>query len=331
MDTRQHILQTWLKNTCKLQAFTLQMLPGDASFRRYFRVNDNGMTSIAMDAPPERENCRPFVAISRALRTRALLLPEIKMADLDQGFLLMTDFGNRQYLQELNSANAERLYTNALDALAILQGAREVDGWKVPLFTADFMYQELLLFQEWFLQKYLNLTLSNETQKMLAACYRLLADAAANQPQVFMHRDFHSANLMRLPDDQVGILDFQDAFIGPVTYDLVSLLRDCYIDWPATLVRQLVLYYFAKLQLNVSETEFLRWFDWMGLQRHMKALLTFSRKQLRDGNSNYIKFIPRTLNYIATVSQYYPEFKIYHQFLREVVLPVVSEVGLCAE
>lgn len=331
MDIRQLSLQKWLADTTRWEAVELQALPGDASFRRYFRVWHQQNSYIAMDAPPDRENCQPFVAIAKVLRQHGLLSPEIIEADLSQGFLLLTDFGDRQYLKELTAENADKLYTIALDALAILQQCRAVPGASVPFFTAEFMYQELLLFQEWFLENYLQLTLTSSEGAMLANCYHKLAQAAASQVQVFMHRDYHSANLMCLPENQVGILDFQDAFIGPVTYDLVSLLRDCYIEWPDDRVKKWVLYYRQVLQLNVSESEFLQWFDWMGLQRHMKALLTFSRKFKRDQNPHYLQHVPRTLNYILKVSEMYPEFKAFYHFLHEKVLPAVKEVNVCAQ
>jgi aminoglycoside/choline kinase family phosphotransferase len=273
-----------------------------------------------MDAPPPGENCLPFIAIAQTLRRLNLSAPEIVANDVKQGFLLLTDFGDRQLLKELNDSNAKDLYGKALDALAILQSCRTVANWDIPVFTEDFMRRELQLFKEWFLERHLQLTLSNEVENQLISCFDFLAQSAANQPQVFMHRDYHSANLMVLPED-ICILDFQDAFIGPITYDLVSLLRDCYIAWPESLVNELVLQYWKKLNLRaVSSEEFLRWFDLMGLQRHMKTLLTFSRKLHRDGNANYLQHIPRTLEYIQKVSARYPECSALHELISKQVL-----------
>lgn len=324
MDTRAQALQQWLIKECNLPVADMHALPGDASFRRYFRIRIAEASYIAMDAPPPGENCLPFIAIAQALRELNLSAPEIVASDVAQGFLLLTDFGDRVLLKVLNASNAEALYGKALDALAVLQTCRTVGNWDVPAFTQEFMRRELLLFKEWFLERHLQLALSNETEHQLIACFDFLAQSAANQPQVFMHRDYHSANLMVLPDD-IGILDFQDAFIGPVTYDLVSLLRDCYIAWPDELVNQLVLQYWEKLNLTaVSSEEFLRWFDLMGLQRHMKALLTFSRKLHRDGNANYLQHIPRTLEYIQKVSARYPECSALHEF-------ITNQVLICAE
>ena len=328
MDHRYLHLQQWLSQTVQLKDYQLEPMAGDASFRRYFRVHQTGKSHVVMDAPPLRENCTSFIAISNALRALNLRTPEIIQGDLSAGFLLLTDFGDRLLLKELNSMNAENLYSCALDALAILQNCRDVTGWTVPLFTADFMREELKLFKEWFLETHLGLILSPQIQQMLTTCFDFLAESAVAQPQVFMHRDYHSANLMILPNHDIGILDFQDAFIGPVTYDLVSLLRDCYIDWPEDLVTKLVLYYRDRLEnKNNSSDEFLRWFDLMGIQRHLKALLTFSRKFRRDGNATYLQHIPRTLNYILMVSERYEECWMLNNFLKE----ITAEINLCVE
>ena len=226
MDVRQAALNHWLTTHCQLPAYQLDAMAGDASFRRYFRVRAGNRQYVAMDAPPERENnCQPFIAIAASLRRQGLQAPEIIASDLTQGFLLMTDFGDSLYLRELTAATVDPLYTIALDALAILQQSTVTD-WVVPPFTADFMYRELQLCKDWFLVKHLGLVLNEQTEIMLADFFQFLAASAASQPQALMHRDYHSANLMVLPDQQVGILDFQDAFIGPVTYDLASLLRD---------------------------------------------------------------------------------------------------------
>lgn len=317
-DARQIALQQWLQTSCQLQADIMQPLAGDASFRRYFRIQEPDVSYIAMDAPPERENCLPFVAISQGLQTLGLITPHVFAQDLTRGFLLLSDFGDRLLLHELNPHNAKHLYTSALQELSVLQSCPAISGWTIPTFTAEFMRQELDWFKEWFLLTHLKMTFTQPNEQALAHCFDFLAESAARQPLVFMHRDFHSANLMVLPDDKIGILDFQDAFYGPVTYDLVSLLRDCYISWPDTLVTELVLAYRAKLPFAVNEKEFLRWFDLMGLQRHLKALLTFARKYHRDHNPNYLPHIPRTLEYIVRVSERYPECKVLATLMKEV-------------
>jgi N-acetylmuramate 1-kinase len=331
-DLRKHILQKWLIDSCCLEGVVLHAMPGDASFRRYFRVQHATKTYVAMDAPIERDDSRPYIAISKALHTMGLHTPQIIYSDLEQGFLLLTDLGDRQLLKELNTSNAEWLYGRALNALAILQSCSHVPDLKIPPFTAHFMRQELMLFQEWFLETYLKLNLSDTTQKMLTRVFDRLVESIVEQPLVFMHRDYHSANLMVLPEHNIGILDFQDAFMGPVTYDLVSLLRDCYIAWPDELINKLVLRYHEQLNLSVSSDEFNHWFDWMGLQRHMKTLLTFSRKFERDHNSNYLQHIPRTLDYITNVSAKYPPLSDFHLFFEEMVCPAFKKGSIvCGE
>jgi aminoglycoside/choline kinase family phosphotransferase len=323
MDKRFDELHNWLTQKANSPSFTIQPMQGDASARRYFRVETADMSYVAMDAPPPQENCRPYIQIANALRHIGLHTPEIFEQDVEQGFLLISDFGNKLLLPELTLENADKLYDSALCALAILKTCPEVKGWTLPLFTAEFMHQELTLFKEWFLEKHLNLQLSDKEENELNACFDFICQRAKAQPQVFMHRDYHSANLMLLPGEQIGILDFQDAFIGPVTYDLVSLLRDCYIAWPDSLVTKWVLAYREKINMGtVSADEFLHWFDVMSLQRHMKALLTFSRKFRRDGNPNYLRHIPRTLNYIIAESAKIQECKALHQFISEQVVTV---------
>lgn len=312
--------EQWLAGPCQLTPYQLDLLPGDASFRRYVRVRHANQTYIAMDASAEKQSCIPFVAIAKSLRKQGLYTPDILVSDFDQGYLLLTDFGDRLLLNELTMTNADSHYHHALNALYKMQDC-QIENWTLKPFTSEFMFNELILFKEWFLEKHVALELSHSTNKMLENCFHFLAKSAAEQPYVFMHRDYHSANLMILPDNQVGILDFQDAFIGPITYDLVSLLRDCYIDWPDKTVQQLVNYFWEKKALShISADEFLRWFDWMGMQRHLKTLLTFSRKYRRDHNANYLRHIPRTLQYILTVSERYPETKALHQFLANEVV-----------
>jgi aminoglycoside/choline kinase family phosphotransferase len=294
-------------------------------------VLSNEQSWVAMDAPPDRENCIAYIAITKALRKLGLISPEIYKENLTAGFLLITDFGDKQLLGELNTSNVSQLYGEALDALAMLQACKFVDGWNVPVFNAAFMLDELKLFKQWFLQSYLNLDLSPATELMLTNVFDFLANLAASQPMVFMHRDYHSANLMVLPQNKIGLLDFQDAFIGPVTYDLVSLLRDCYIDWPESLVTELALSYKQCINLSVSDELFLRWFDGMGMQRHMKALLTFSRKYKRDANPHYLKHMPRTLGYISSISKHFEECNDFCDFLNTVILPAYDKVSLVCE
>lgn len=334
IDLRKTALLDWLgqQHQCSMTAIT--PLAGDASFRRYFRLTQSsGPSLIAMDAPPPREKVAPFIFISKALRAMDLQAPEILAANEGHGFLLLTDFGDATLLKTLTATNADTWYLSALTALCELQTCRYINGYTIPIFTRDFMWQEWAWHQEWFLEKYLGLP---PLAGKLDSCMTAIIDSAATQPQVFMHRDYHSANLMCLPNNTVGILDFQDAFIGPITYDAVSLLRDCYIDWPAAHVNNWARHYFdmlcAKSALPAVDADtFIRWFDWMGVQRHLKALLTFARKQVRDQQSNYLVHIPRTMKYLLNVTQSYPELAQLHTYLSQDVATALHEENIvCA-
>lgn len=333
---RKTALTTWLDTLPGLSPYTLTPMTGDASFRRYYRLTSGRDHFVVMDAPPPTENTRPFVAIAYALQALGLKTPDIFGADLNQGFLLLSDFGDETYLRGLNAANAREWYGSALDALAVLQGCERVQGHVIPVFSAEFMQQEWVWHQDWVLHQWLGLHPTAEEQAGLDAAYHALVQSAVSQPQGFMHRDYHAGNLMHLAPGEVGLLDFQDAFKGPLTYDLASLLRDCYIDWPDAMVKSLAVSYLDRLQglglfTAVSEAQFLRWFDWMGVQRHLKAMMTFARKHLRDHQSGYLPFIPRTLNYILTVTAAYPELAALHTYYQTMVLPRVDAKGvLCA-
>lgn len=325
----------WLGNACGADLADLVRMPGDASLRTYYRLVRPDTSYVVMDAPPP-ENVRPFAAVASGLRQLGLTAPEILASDLSQGFLLLSDFGDATFLQTLTSQpeRADTLYRAALRALSRMQACSEISGHTLPPFGREWLEREWSWHQEWFLHKWLGLTipLSNE----LHAAYEALMVSALNQPQVFMHRDYHSANLMALPDGGVGILDFQDAFMGPLTYDPVSLLRDCYIDWPPEKVREWALYYAGLLCergeiFGVSDEIYLRWFDWMGLQRHIKALLTFARKYVRDQQPRYLAFVPRTLKYITTVSAQYPELNAISEFYAGPVQQALKNMGSVCE
>jgi aminoglycoside/choline kinase family phosphotransferase len=323
--------ENWLGAACDHGVFEVIPMPGDASLRRYSRIMTPSVSYVAMDAPPP-EKVEPFMAIAAALRALGLQAPEIIACDLENGFLLLTDFGSTTYLQAFNdqpsTALADDLYGRALRALSVMQACRAVSGLELQSFGREWMEREWLWHQEWFLQKWLGL--HAEVSPAVEACYEQLILAALEQPQVFMHRDYHSANLMVLPHSSVGILDFQDAFIGPLTYDPASLLRDCYIDWPSANVQEWVMFYAKILRgqgllVQVSDVTFRRWFDWMGLQRHIKALMTFARKCVRDQQPRYLEYVPRTLNYIIEVSQQYPELQALTDFYGNIVLPAVRK------
>lgn len=329
-DHRLDGLQHWLTQTLAPQTLTITPLAGDASFRRYFRVQLADRTLIAMDAPPDKENSVPFVAIARAFAQLGIQVPQIFAANLEQGFLLLSDLGDRLYLTELNAHNAENLYNNALLVLPQIQSCREVSGWSLPHFNRDFILREWRLFQEWVLQQHWGLPLTVSEQYLLVDAFEFLVEAALAQPQVCVHRDYHSRNLLVLDNDAVGVLDFQDAVWGPITYDAVSLLRDCYISWPRAEIERWCLNFHTHLtdtkQLNdVSAAQFMRWFDLLGIQRNLKALGIFARLNHLYKRPNYLKDIPVGLNYILEVSADYPELAKFRHFLQTNAIPQLTE------
>jgi N-acetylmuramate 1-kinase len=330
---RQEALLAWLQGKCGLSISSLQNMPHDASFRRYFRLHTKDQSYVVMDAPPAQEQCLSFVAIAKLLREHRLEAPEVFAADLQQGFLLLSDLGEQTYLQALTTAKAhplsvDHLYTQALDVLLQFHHIDTADQQlALPAFNREMMWREWEWHQQWFLGEWLNL---NPEQTVLAEEMHTIIESACSQPQIFMHRDYHSANLMVLSGQAVGLLDFQDAHIGPLTYDLVSLLRDCYIDWPSVQIEALVHAYWRQLQTkkllsDVALSLFLQWFDLMGMQRHLKALFTFARKAVRDQQPHYLRHIPRTLNYVLKTSAAYPQCAALHDYYKHIVKPAAAQ------
>ncbi|MCQ8106341.1 phosphotransferase [Methylomonas sp. SURF-2] len=322
-DPRAEALRKWLTHDLGLQISHIEPASSDASFRRYFRVVHDGGCHVAMDAPPDKENTAAFIRNAALLQAAGLHVPLIHQQNTEQGYLLLEDLGSRCYLDVLRPDNAEALYRAALDSLFKLQHAIDPGRAALPAYDRALLTRELDIFHEWFLEKRLRIVMPSAIRQMLADC---LIDSALAQPQVCVHRDYHSRNLMLTDDCPPGVIDFQDAVIGPVTYDLVSLLRDCYIRWPRQQVTAWLLTYHARLldagTLACDFNQFERWFDLMGLQRHLKAIGIFSRLQLRDGKAAYLADIPRTMAYVEEVCADYPELAEFNDFLRHRVLPV---------
>lgn len=325
MDKRRGILQDWAREQLGWPDASLTPASADASFRRYFRIQQDDTSYILMDAPPDREDCEPFVHVSRLLFDLGLHVPEILARDAGRGFLLLSDLGSRLYLDELDDSNADRLYGDALGALATLQACGPADS-ALPPYDRELLMFEMSLFSDWLLGTHLQLSLDETQQTHLQQEFELLADNALQQPQVCVHRDYHSRNLMVSEHHNPGILDYQDAVIGAVTYDLVSLLRDCYISWPRQRVEDWALgYHELALQTGIlrpdqaNEQQFLRWFDWMGVQRHLKAAGIFARLNHRDGKPGYLDDIPRTLGYVQDVASRYRELDPLHSIATEVL------------
>ncbi len=309
----KELLQAWVNATLK-QPVLLTPLTGDASFRRYYRVSaPPAHHYILMDASAAKhDQLDAFVAIARSFQAAGLQVPIVHHADLEQGYLLLSDLGDVLYSERLNLKTADVLYQSALEALLKLQQCSHIEGYTLPAYDRSLLLTEMQLFDEWFWQKHLGFQLSVQEQESLNQVYEHLIAEALIQSRVCVHRDYHSRNLMVLPEHQVGILDFQDAVSGPITYDLVSLLRDCYIDWPEQKVRDWLRGYQQKLLTKglLSEDnfdQFMRWFDWMGLQRHLKCLGIFARLNKRDQKSQYLQYLPRVLKYAQQVSRNYPE------------------------
>lgn len=318
MNKRSTQLHEWLNSLFSEQTWQLTPLAGDASFRRYFRLDDMEQSYIVMDAPPEQENCYSFTAIAKTLAQKNIPVPDIIAENIDAGFLVLTDFGDKDYLDVLNDSNAEQLYGKAFDNLLALQSIAKIDDYALPNFDQDFALLELKRFEEWYLKQYLKITPTADQETILQKIYLILLENIQQQPQLFIHRDYHSRNIMYVDENQIGLLDFQDAMIGPITYDLVSLLRDCYIDWSPKRVNAWALTYLNTLRekhlLNVSDEQFFRWFDLTGLQRHLKVLGIFSRLYLRDNKSYFLNDIPRILNYIHFVTEKYEDLTPLREF-----------------
>ncbi|WP_151702939.1 aminoglycoside phosphotransferase family protein [Nitrincola alkalilacustris] len=330
MGSRLTALNEWVKDEVVRLGLPvsgeiqLEAVSGDASFRRYFRLSGEGVSWIVMDAPPELEDSHPFVAVASAWHQAGVRVPQIVSHDLALGFLLLDDFGNTLLLSQLDDNSADALYGKALETLVEIQ---QQSTASLPPYDEALLKREMGLFREWFVQQLLGLSPGKDTRQMLDEVEDRLVDSALSQPQVCVHRDYHSRNLMALADGGVGVLDFQDAVRGAVTYDLVSLLRDAYIDWPDQRVAGWVESYRGMLekQQSVAEPElFLQQFELMGMQRQLKVLGIFARLWLRDGKAGYLGDIPRTLSYLYRASGRYPVFSDFHAWLGQTVIPVLE-------
>jgi len=320
MEPRDKQRDEWLAAVLGGSAARVEPTSGDASFRRYFRVHAAGGSHILMDAPPPREDCRPFVQVTALLAAAGVHVPRILAADVEQGFLLLSDLGDRLYLYSLDAARADALYGDAIDTLVTMQ--RHADASALPPYDAARLRDEMRLFPDWFLRRHLGLDTGGRTGAVLDAVFDALIAEALGQPRAFVHRDYHSRNLMHTARDNPGVLDYQDAVAGPVSYDLVSLLRDVYVRWPAARVDDWVAVYFerasaAGLLGDAGVVQFRRWFDLMGAQRHLKVAGIFARLWYRDGKDRYLPDIALTLDYLLEVSARYPELADLSALLAE--------------
>lgn len=318
---RQLQLTAWLNNTLN-QPFTLTTASADASFRRYFRVHLPNtylghQTLIAMDAPPPQEDCAPFIKVAQILLDAGLNAPQILAQDLSNGFLLLSDLGDTTYLSQLNLeptniSHAQKLYSDATNALIKMQLASQTDV--LPAYDEALLTREMQLFPDWYIAKHLGVTLNTEQQAVLNNTFNVLNQNILAQGKVTVHRDYHSRNLMVTEANNPGVLDFQDAVYGAVTYDLVSLLKDAYIEWDEEQIIDWAVRYWqpakkAGLPVHEDFSEFYRDFEWMGAQRHIKVLGIFARLSHRDGKDGYLKDMPLVMRYLRKVCERYVELR----------------------
>lgn len=317
---RDQLIHDWVAERFPGQTVHITPASADASFRRYFRLTlPNGETRILMDAPPEQEDCRPFVAVARLLEEAGLNAPRVLGEDHERGILLLTDLGNALYLETLQNDDqrAHALFTDAIAALIAWQKSSKPGV--LPPYDRALLQRELDLFPDWFLQRHLALTLNEEQQKVLDATFQLLIDNALAQPPVFVHRDYMPRNLM-LGEPNPGILDFQDAVYGPLTYDVVSLFRDAFISWDEERELDWVVRYWeqaraAGLPVPADFAVFWRHYEWMGLQRHLKVLGIFCRLNYRDGKARYLTDLPRFMTYARRTASRYDELAPFRALL----------------
>ncbi len=302
-------LNAWLADVLPGRRFHLEPASSDASFRRYFRVRSGGESWIAMDAPPDKEPCEPFVRVAGLLHQAGVHAPAILAQDLAQGFLLLTDLGRQTYLDVLNDHNADALFQDAVGALLRWQRSTRPDT--LPPYDEALLRREMELFPEWYVGRHLGIALNAPQRELLQTVFRLLIESALAQPRVYVHRDYMPRNLM-VSDPNPGVLDFQDAVEGPITYDVVSLFRDAFVSWPEERVLDWTIRYWEKarssgLPVDSDFAAFYRAFEWMGLQRHLKVLGIFARIHYRDGKPRYLADTPRFVAYARAVAQRYRE------------------------
>lgn len=307
-------LKQWL-DTTPFKDFDIAVASADASFRKYYRLTKENKTYIAMDSSLEKDSLEPFLYVTRKLHDAAVNAPEIYEKNLELGYLVIEDFGSIQYFNLLDSSNFKTLYSNAIDTIVSMQ---KTDPSQLPLYDKAFLHFEMNLMKEWYLQGLLKQTLTFAQEEILQKSLEHISSVVLTQPQnIFVHRDFHSRNIMQKTNGSIGVIDYQDAMNGALTYDLVSLLKDCYIEFPREEIIALALEFKNKCGVVTDDAEFIKWFDFMGLQRHIKVLGVFSRLFLRDAKEGYLKDIPLTLKYTLEAASLYEETKPLAALLKE--------------
>src|SRR3990167_3180341 len=302
----------WLKTTL-FKNYTIETALADASFRKYYRLRNGDKTALLMDSSLEKDSLKSFLDVTTRLKGADVCAPKIFEQNIEEGYLILEDFGTTHYLDILNQHNFTAFYTKAINTILKMQKA-DVSG--LALYDKKFLHVEMDLMQEWYLEKFLHLTLSEPQKELIATTLNAISDVVLEQPQdVFVHRDFHSRNILLKDDKKIGIIDYQDAMNGAITYDLVSLLKDCYVAYERKEIKKLALEFRDKKALKVSDETFLKWFDFMGMQRHIKVLGVFSRLNIRDKKNGYLKDMPLTLKYVIDTAERYSETKEFAKFL----------------
>jgi hypothetical protein len=322
---RQQQITTWLATLFPGCAFSLAPASADASFRRYFRATfDDGTTRVVMDAPPANEDCRPWLHVQQLFAAAGAHVPQVIAQDLERGFLLLSDLGNATYLQALDAENAVPLYADAIKALVAIQCASRPEA--LPDYDRALLRRELDLFPQWYLAKHLGITLADAENRALEDAFERILATNLAEPKVFVHRDYHSRNLMRIAPSggsNPGVIDFQDAVYGPISYDMVSLLKDAYIEWDEDLALDWLVRYWeqarkAGLPIAADFGEFFRDYEWMGVQRHLKVLGIFARLWHRDGKDGYLKDMPLVARYLRKACERYSELSPLRKILDKV-------------
>jgi len=330
-DPRFVALSHWLNQYFAAEV-TPSLICGDASFRRYFRIQHLGKHYIVSDSPINLVPIAPFVAIAKAYQAAGLLVPQVLATCNEQGFVLQTDVGEQQLLSVLTQHNVADYYQQALNLLPTIASVTHTELGPLTDYNAEFVQRELMIFVDWLVNTHIDYTLTDNEQQMIATTFETLTQSAMSQPKVGMHRDYHSRNLL-LNEDVLAVIDFQDAVLGPITYDAVSLLRDCYVRWPDELVQQLMQYHYQLIKqhkLLSQEVDFAtyqQWFDLMGLQRHIKAAGIFARLYHRDSKRGYLADIPLTLQYIVDIGSQYPQMAEFSAWVSHVIAPRVAQLA----
>ncbi|AZG74381.1 aminoglycoside phosphotransferase family protein [Shewanella livingstonensis] len=327
-DPRFIALNNWLQQYFG-EKVAINLICGDASFRRYFRIHHQGKHYIVADSPIDLVPIAPFVAVAKAYQYAGLVVPQVLATCNEFGFVLQTDVGELQLLSVLNKDNVTDYYQQALHLLALIATVTETENGPLANYDSAFVMRELAIFVDWLLKEHLDYALTNNEQAMIKSTFSALTQNVIAQPQVGMHRDYHSRNLL-INDQALAVIDFQDAVYGPVTYDAVSLLRDCYVRWPDDVVNPLMRYHYQLardhelINANITFSTYQQWFDLMGIQRHIKAAGIFARLYHRDGKRGYLADIPLTLQYVADIGMQYPAIAEFSQWVSKVILPLVN-------